>query len=50
MTILDIVLFMMGTENFSTHIVLKSGHPHYTTAAVMFFISRDMIWEGEYYG
>lgn len=59
MTIPDILLFMMDIENFSTHIALKSGqlsngnyytHAYYTTAALMFDISIDMIWEGEYYG
>lgn len=59
MTIPDILLFMMDIENFSAHIALKSGqlpngnyyaHAHYTTAAVMFDISINMIWMGEYYG
>lgn len=59
MTIPDILLLMMDIENFSDHIVFESGQlsngnwyadAHYTTAAVMFYISKDMIWEGDYYG
>lgn len=58
-TIPDILLFMMDIEDFSAHIVLKSGqlsngnyyaHALYTTAAVMFDISIEMIWGGDYYG